>query len=335
MIEGKLKGLFIYDCMSTQEITTEYTDLQTAFKEFIGYCTYTRKLRPATIRGYEAAFILLRNLVPETKSCADLTKKHMNKFFSSLETRVRIVGKGEERVGIKTSTTMTYWSKLNVFFVWLLDNDYIEDNPLKNMRPAEPQYDDKRELKRHEIEKIIGAIDRCSKNSLTLKRDKALIYLLLFSGLRKGEIIGLKVMDIDLHNNLLRVDSKTSKSRKERKIPINKVLRLHIEEYIKERNEHKYKTEYFVVSTNKDSGLTVHGYKHLVNRLRKLSGINFHLHQFRHSFACNLVRADVGISKIQKLMGHLDLRMTQRYVRSIDVEDMRDDVDKLSIENMM
>lgn len=335
MTENNLMGLVIYDFMSIQKTTTECVDLHTVFNEFISYCNHIRKLRQTTIRGYEAAFTNFCRLMPEVKYTKDVTSRYMNDFFIRLDTRERVVGKGDVRVGVKASTTMTYWSKLNVFFVWLVDNDYLEDNPLTNMRPAEPQYNDKKELKQKDIEKIVGAIDLHSKNSFMLKRDKALLYLLIYTGLRKGEVIGLRVMDVDLHNNILRVNGNTSKSKVNRQIPIHNTLALHLREYIKARNERKYKTEKFIVSTNKDSGLTEHGYKHWVDRLKKLSGVKFHLHQFRHSFACRLGRDDIGVYKLQQLMGHTDLRMTQRYVRSMGVEDLRDSVNRMSFENMV
>jgi integrase len=50
------------------------------------------------------------------------------------------------------------------------------------------------------------------------------------------------------------------------------------------------------------------------------------LHQFRHTFACNLARNNVSAIKLQMLLGHSDLKMTQKYLRSLDVEDVREDI---------
>ena len=125
--------------------------------------------------------------------------------------------------------------------------------------------------------------------------------------------------------------SETSKSKRTRYIPIHPTALLHLREYIKERNINGYTTADLFVSSLEDKGLSRAGLKHWVNRLIELSGVKFHLHRFRHCFATNLARNDVQTVKISKLMGHTDIRMTMAYVRSIDAEDLQDDINKLSI----
>ena len=66
-----------------------------------------------------------------------------------------------------------------------------------------------------------------------------------------------------------------------------------------------------------------------------LSGVKFHLHRFRHTFTHNLAAKNDSAVKIQKLLGHSDLRMTQRYLRSLTPEDMREDVDRLNIDDLV
>ncbi|MCI5108424.1 MAG: tyrosine-type recombinase/integrase, partial [Candidatus Pacebacteria bacterium] len=89
------------------------------------------------------------------------------------------------------------------------------------------------------------------------------------------------------------------------------------------------------VSKNGDRGLSEGGLIHWVRKYKKLSGVNFHLHKFRHTFACNLGTQNVSAIKVQKLMGHEDLRMTQRYLRSMTVDDLRDDINRLSVDNLV
>ncbi len=88
--------------------------------------------------------------------------------------------------------------------------------------------------------------------------------------------------------------------------------------------------EYLIASVKQDSGLTKDGLKHWVKRLNEKSGVKLHAHQFRHTFACKLVEANVNVVNIQKMMGHMDIQMTMKYVRSIQTEDMADEVAKIS-----
>jgi|SaaInlV_200m_DNA_3_1039701.scaffolds.fasta_scaffold00202_34 integrase/recombinase XerD len=308
-------------------------DLKQLFLEYKDYCTYTSRLRPATIKGYSEAFKHFENLVPEVKIPDHLTTDKMSEFFKMLQTRTRVVGKGEKRVGVKDSTVRTYWSKLNSFFEWLLTKNYIEINPLSSIKPPEPDYNDRRALTGKEVHKILSAITLHSNAVLILKRDMLLVHILLFCGLRKGEVLGLEVRDIDIANRKITIRSETTKSRKMREIPINQTLLIHLIDYLSERK--KYKTEKLVVSRNGDRGLSEGGLIHWVRKYKKLSGVNFHLHKFRHTFACNLGTQNVSAIKVQKLMGHTDLRMTQRYLRSMTVDDLRDGINKLTVDTLV
>ena len=104
-----------------------------------------------------------------------------------------------------------------------------------------------------------------------------------------------------------------------------------VDYYIEYENENAY----LVVSNNKDRRLSKDGLNHFVKKLVRLSGVKFHLHMFRHTFACGLAKNGIGSYNLQKLMGHTDLRITDRYLRSMGVEDLRDDVNNFSIDNLI
>jgi len=301
------------------------------FDEYLRECEFSSRLRPATIRGYKAVFALFRDVMPEITSIEFLTSAFVVDFFKRLQIRKRIVGRSIVKSGVRDSTIKTYWSKLNSFFEWLVRKGHLERNPLHDlMRPPEPRYEDSKALKDHEVDKILAAIISRTSNPLALRRDIVIVSLLLYCGLRRGELISLQVKDIDLLHGTVTVRGETSKSKKTRILPMHPTLLMHLKDYIAERTRCSYKTEHLLVSTNHDNaGLTRNGLRHWEKRLVRISGINFHLHRFRHSFATNLARKDVGIVKIQKLLGHSSLSMTERYVRSILPVDLRDDISKL------
>jgi integrase/recombinase XerD len=317
--------------LSTRNSHISKKTLQQFHEEFISECQFSRRLRPETLRGYKSVFKLFLLVMPEVVYVESLTPDIMKEFFKRIETREKIVGKNNVKSGIRDSTVKTYWNKLNSYFQWLLANSNIQKSPLENIQPPEPTYDNNLALETCDIEKIFTAITLHSQNALLLRRDMLIVNILLFCGVRKGEFISLQVRDIDFEKAMLTVRGETSKSKKTRHIPIHRTLMLHLMEYITERNKRRYKTPYLIVSSNGDSRLTVHGLKHWVDRLNELSGVKFHLHRFRHTFACNLAMANVGLIKIQKLMGHADPKMTATYLRSISTEDLRDDINKLSI----
>ena len=60
------------------------------------------------------------------------------------------------------------------------------------------------------------------------------------------------------------------------------------------------------------------------------SGVKFHLHMFRHTFACKLTEGGTPSLSLQKLMGHTSLSMTAKYTRSLKAENMGDDIGNIS-----
>ncbi len=305
-------------------------NLGVLFEEYIKECKYSACLRPETIRGYIAVFKLFKKVMHEITSIDLLSKETINEYFERIENRERKLG---NRIvsGVKKSTIRTHWAKLNVFFKWLKENNHIIENPLKGIKPPRVDYDDFKRLEKNEIDKIYSAIVNHSTSPLMLRRDTLMISLLIYTGARKGEFISLQLKDLDLYKNLITIRGETSKSKRTKILPIHPTLLMHLKDYLEERKKGEYKTEFLIVSLTKDRGLSKDGLKHWYERLEKLAGIDFHLHQFRHTFACILTEKGVPTASLQKLMGHIDIRMTARYTRSLKAEDMGMEIDKISL----
>jgi site-specific recombinase XerD len=305
-------------------------DIQQLFNEFIYESEYVRRVRPDTLRGYKQAFEIFIKITPSA-SPDNLTTHLMSQFFKTLQERKRIVGKGEIRTGIKNSTAATYWSKLNTFFSWLLIRKVISENPFRLMAYPTPQYDDLKFLKKAEIEKILTAIHiHHNRKALLFKRNLVLFYLLLFCGLRREEVLLLQVRDIDFDNKTVEIRGETSKSGKGRKLPLHSTTLMHLKDYLKERKT--YTTPFLLVSGTRDDRLSIEGLAHLIKRIRKYSGVRFHPHQFRHTFAVNFLKTSNNIAKLKQLMGHKDIRMTMTYLRCLPVDEMRGDVENMNID---
>lgn len=306
-------------------------ELQTHFEAFIAHKAYVSNLRPASIKTYKEVWSHFTTQMPEVRRISDITPEVVTVFFGRLQKRQRKVGKEMKRTGIKASTIQTYGRRLKCFFDWLVVRGVLEQNPVSLKELPRPTYDDERALTQQEIEKIIVAVVQHSKNSFTKQRDLAMINVLLFCGLRRGELLGLKVTDVDFAKGVLRVAGETSKSKRTRLVPLNRVALQSLDEYMAVRKQRKSRCEYLWVSDIHDTAFTEHGLKHWVNRIKSWSGVNFHVHRFRHSFACALGKNKNNVVLIQKLLGHQDPRMTQTYLRSLGVDDMRDSVDSLQL----
>jgi len=308
--------------------------IEELFQQFIHRARYTQRRRPETIQGYEIAFKLMLKLCPGLR-LNTLGPETLTEFFRQLEIRERVVGKGAVKTGVKTSTIATHHAKLRTFFEWLVATGHLTENPLARMGRVRPLYDDVRALRRDEIDRILAAIDIHSRDLLQQKRDRLMVSLMALCGLRRGELLGLRVMDVDLARQTLIVRKDTSKSGRTRIIPLSNAVCLQIEDYFAARQRaRRVTTPALIISLDRDAGLTKNGLKHWVERLKRLSGVRFHLHQFRHTFATNLGKSGVNAIQLQRLLGHADLRITQRYVQSLVTDDLRPAVNLLSFDNL-
>lgn len=311
-------------------------DLKQLFEEFMEECKFSAKLSPETLKGYQASFDLLIKII-STITLETISDKTMNEFFKCLEQRERIVGRGIIKKGIKKSTIATYRSKLHKFFSWLKMKKYLKENPFDIMPYPTVEYIDRKWLKKESIETIFTAMDFKIEwdNSFVQKRNVAIFTLLLCCGLRKNELLGLRARDIDLGRKMLSVNAETSKSKRDRIIPLNFLAIRKLEDYLAERKKRGCLTPHLFVSNNRDERLSDHGFKHLIKILNEKSGVKFHAHQLRHTFAINLINQSCDIIKIQQLMGHKDIRMTAVYLRCLPNSAMRQDVENLTIDNLV
>lgn len=307
--------------------------LSELFEEYLLECLYSKQLRAETIKGYKAVFTTFEKVMPEINDIKDVSPQMMTTFFRRISTRKRLVGKVLVKAGVKPSTIKTYHNKLMVFFSWLEKHQYISEGFLTQniTKPPDPVYEDAKALSSNAISKLISAVAMHSSDSPFLyKRDLVMMSLLIYTGIRKTEFLSLRVQDINFQDRCLFINGKTSKSKKSRTVPMHPTLAMHLRVYLQERKLRKSTCDTLIISSKSDSGLTSYGLKNWVEKYKKVSGVRFHLHQMRHTFACSLAKSGADIVTIMKALGHSTIRMTERYLRSITPEDSRSYIEKLS-----
>ncbi|NND76999.1 MAG: tyrosine-type recombinase/integrase [Flavobacteriales bacterium] len=301
--------------------------IEECFEEYITECKYARGLRPATLKGYIECFRNFVSLMPELKETNDLCPNSLTVFYQRLNLRQR-----RGKVGVKNSTLHTYYTKLMIFFRWLEERSYLVNGFLTNkiLKPTAPTYEDEKALTPEEVSAILSSIFLLNiDNDFLFARDMLIIQILLYTGIRKGELLGLRVSDIDLSSNSILINGKTSKSKRGRFIPMHPNLVQYLKSYLLICSELKFLNQYLLIS-RRGTTLTEYGLKHWVERYRKASGIPLHIHRFRHTFACELAKKNADIISIRNVLGHSSLKMTERYLRSIKPESSRTFINSLT-----
>ncbi len=294
---------------------------------------FATRLARATLQNYRTSFELLVALMP-TLDLKQLSARTMTEFFRRLDERTRRLGSRERR-GVTTSTIASHRSRLGRFFSWLKANGHLAQNPFQMMPYPRVQYEKRQYLGRADIVRIFASLALGAGHSQFLRRrDLALFAILLYTGMRRGELLGLRLTDVDLTRLELHVRADTSKSRHARTLPLNSALARALEDYIEERRRLSLGTPALFVGRD-GKPLTFNGLKHLTDRVGRQSGLRFHLHQFRHTFAVNFLHRGGDVAQLRQLLGHSDIRMTSAYLRGLPTAGMKEHIEGMTLDTMV
>ena len=214
---------------------------------------------------------------------------------------------------IKPQTQARIISGLRRFYDYLILEELIEINPMKNIETQKIGVHLPTTLTLKEIDKMISNIKLTSKTGI---RNVAIIELLYSCGLRVSELVNLKISDLFFKESLIKV---TGKWNKERFVPISKLSQEYINNYLNEiRQNHKIKKNFedTLFLNERGTNLSRNMIFIIVNKLKKQSNINKKIgpHTLRHSFATHLIENGADLITIQKMMGHESITTTERYL---------------------
>ncbi|EZH66277.1 integrase [Bacillaceae bacterium JMAK1] len=179
-------------------------------------------------------------------------------------------------------------------------------------------------LSEEQIERLLFFIEDGSKVSV---RNKLIIYLLLYTGVRVTELVTIKLIDLDRMTGILTVRGKGGKLR-ELSLRTD-VLELVHEYQRSERQESKFSDSSYLFVSQRASKMHRDAVRELLARLSFWVGIHLHPHLFRHTFCTQLLRKGVELTTVSKLAGHSSVNMTAKYYIQTTREDKRKAVELL------
>jgi len=240
---------------------------------------------PRTVKSYKyniSNFLRFSNKKPE-----NVQKEDIETYFMTL------INKGSQ-----SNTVRLNYSCLKFFFTWVVPrniNFHSIDQPKK-----------KKSLPKVLTKTEIGKMISCTFNL----KHKLLIELLYSSGLRVSEAINLKINEIDIENNIVRVNQ--GKGKKDRISILSERFKKDLLNYLcKERDNNIY------LLCKGNSHIVLKTAQRIVGIAAKKAKLNKRVtpHMLRHSFATHLLENGTDIRYIQKLLGHSRLETTQIYTK--------------------
>lgn len=194
---------------------------------------------------------------------------------------------------------------LSAVFRWLNEEGYILRNPVCSISKIKDTKKVKKPFTPKEIELLRMTIMK-RPNS---KRNLAIFELLLSSGVRVGELVGLNIRDVDLNECTMIV---LGKGNKQREAYFNIKAQTALELYLKSRTDTN--PALFVSAKRPYARLSVNAVERLMRETGRIAGVpKVHPHKFRRTMATGLLNKGVPIEQVKTLLGHANLDTTTIY----------------------
>jgi site-specific recombinase XerD len=286
-------------------------EVQEAVAEF---CHAKHMLSSHTQRGYSRRLAVFADWCEaQGLQLEALTARHVRAFIDAVSLRT-----GRHGGPLKQSTLRIYALTVKVFLSWLTQEQEFEAMvSSKVVKHIQLPKSDQTVIETFSPEQI-EALFRATEKQPFPVRDKALLAVLLDTGVRAAEFCGLTLSNIWLEadDSYIKV---TGKGRKEREIALGKTARIALRRYITRYRKPKNKAEQHVFLSRTGEPLTRSGLDQVIRQLAEQARIKTRAspHVFRHTYAVQYLLNGGDLYKLSRTMGHSSVKITERYVSSM------------------
>jgi len=215
---------------------------------------------------------------------------------------------GEQDRGLKLSSVKTKLDRVHAFLNFLIEEEIIPPGVLvRKIRLRLPQYLP-RAMDPADVRKLLSVIEDV--------RDRAMVLVLLRTGMRISELLALRVSDITIDERRI-VIREGAKTRRGRITYFSDDCRDALGAWLEKRDPHKEVLFY----ARKRNSLSYPGARRLFMNYLQRAGLadrGYTIHCLRHSFASELLNAGMRLECLQQLLGHDSIQVTRRYARLTD-----------------
>lgn len=228
-----------------------------------------------------------------------------------------------KRTGIKNATVARHIHALKSFWRYLVETHDLQKDPTLPLKTPRVQHKIPDVLSQDECQRLLEA---CEKNHFSLYRvrDRAILKLMMILGLRRGEVIALRLRDYSNENSTLKIVD--SKNRKSRMLPVPRGVAQDLDAWLETRPncDHDH-----LFCSRQQSILSPSSLYRLMDRVTEAAGLadkNIHPHMLRHTAATMALQRSGSLAATQQLLGHSDPAVTRIYCH-LTTDDVRPTVD--------
>jgi integrase/recombinase XerD len=267
-----------------------------------------RRLSPNTLGGYQRTFRKFLDFLNMDPPIEEINPKQVEAFFASQQT-------------VSKMTLLDYHIGLSSLWTWCVEEELVKEHVLHKVRRPKPERKELQPYSQKDIKEMLDALTHSksysrpgkgvSKNSLpNAERNRAIIFLLLDTGIRADELCKLKIHHADMKNRRITVFGKGSK---QRTVPFSNRTGQVLWRYLTTRQDAS--TSDFLFVTMEGRSLDRSRLLKILTAIGARAGINgVNVHRFRHTFAINYLRNGGDTYTLQMMMGHSSMDMVRRYL---------------------
>lgn len=254
-----------------------------------------------TLIWYRESLSAFINWLGSDSDVEDLTLVNYKSYCSYLLHTYEHNGKK-----LESSSVNSYVRAVKAFYNFCIEEDYIPDFSRK-LRTTKVIKKEKKILTDEEIKILLGSFG----SGVLEERNRCWTVLMFDSGLRRGEVLGLKISDFDLENRCLLV---FGKGRKYRFVPLGDLSYKMLCDFISAYRAGTAANDYIFVNRFGEK-CSDNSIKQVFQKLKNRTGIErLHPHLLRHTFATNYLLDGGDIETLRIILGHSDLQITQVYL---------------------
>lgn len=221
------------------------------------------------------------------------------------------------------STINRRLAALRAYTSWALENGRVDRDPLLGVKGLEEQKAPPRFLQPEEQANLIAQIDERLLDARTeaakrqAMRDRAIVYVLMHTGLRVSELCALQLGDIEINANRGNLSVRPNRHGLPRNVPLNRDTRQALKDWLNIRPQVDTSAVFVGKHGDPASPLLV---QRLLAKLGRRACLEVTPFTLRHTFAKNLIDQEVGLEKVAMLLGHSSLNTIMAYTNPEQVD---------------
>ncbi len=273
--------------------------LEPAINDYLQELRVAKRYSPHTVSNYQR----------DLKAFASAAVKRGINCWSDVTTRdIRAIVAEQHLAGISGRSLARKLSALRGLYSFLMKLDQSAANPAADVLAPKDKQSLPATLDAEEISRLLKE----NLKDPMVSRDLAMFELMYSSGLRLSELVGIDLVDLDLHMGEIRV---TGKGGKTRVLPVGSHAVEAVNKWLEFRRTLPGASEKAVFISARGKRIAPRTVQMRLKKLAESQGLtrNCYPHMLRHSFASHLLESSGNLRAVQELLGHADISTTQVY----------------------